>query len=78
MLVLISSGISNAVSRQSGLTLSDERSNASSGIGRGDFDAAVKVTRVVDGDTIDISPSVEGRSRVRLIGMDTPEVYFGT
>jgi micrococcal nuclease len=36
------------------------------------------VTRVVDGDTIDISPSVEGRSRVRLIGMDTPEVHFGT
>jgi micrococcal nuclease len=38
----------------------------------------VKVTRVVNGDTIDISPSVEGLSRVRLIGMDTPEVYFGT
>jgi micrococcal nuclease len=38
----------------------------------------VKVTRVVDGDTIDISPSVQGRSRVRLIGMDTPEVYSGT
>ena len=33
---------------------------------------------MVDGDTIDISPSVEGRSRVRLIGMDTPEVHFGT
>ena len=32
---------------------------------------------MVDGDTIDISPSVEGSSRVRLIGMDTPEVYFG-
>jgi micrococcal nuclease len=38
----------------------------------------VKVTRVVDGDTIDISPSVQGRSRVRLIGMDTPEVYSST
>jgi micrococcal nuclease len=36
------------------------------------------VRRVVDGDTIDVSPSVEGRSRVRLIGMDTPEVHFGT
>jgi micrococcal nuclease len=41
-------------------------------------DATATVTRVVDGDTIDISPSVEGRSRVRLIGMDTPEVSFGT
>jgi micrococcal nuclease len=36
------------------------------------------VARVVDGDIIDISPSVEGRSRVRLIGMDTPEAHFGT
>ena len=48
------------------------------GGGQTDHDATVKVTRVVDGDTIDISPSVEGRSRVRLIGMDTPEVHFGT
>jgi micrococcal nuclease len=38
----------------------------------------VRVTRVVDGDTIDVSPSVRGHSRVRLIEMDTPEVYFGT
>ena len=36
------------------------------------------VTRVVDGDTVDISPSVEGFSRVRMIGMDTPETHFGT
>lgn len=36
------------------------------------------VTRVVDGDTVDISPSVEGFSRVRLIGVDTPETHFGT
>jgi micrococcal nuclease len=31
------------------------------------------VTRVVDGDTVDISPAVEGNDRVRLIGVDTPE-----
>jgi endonuclease YncB( thermonuclease family) len=37
----------------------------------------VKVRRVVDCDTIDISPPVEGCSRVRLIGMDIPEVHFG-
>jgi len=36
------------------------------------------VTRVVDGDTVDISPSVEGFARVRLIGVDTPETHFGT
>ena len=41
------------------------------------YDATASVTTVVDGDTIGISPSFEGRSRVRLIGMDTPETYFG-
>jgi endonuclease YncB( thermonuclease family) len=58
--------------------LSEGRSDAPSGVGQSDHNATVTVTRVVDGDTIDISPSVKGRSRVRLIGMDTPEVYFGT
>jgi micrococcal nuclease len=33
---------------------------------------------VVDGDTIEISPSVEGLSTVRLIGVDTPETHGGT
>lgn len=33
------------------------------------------VTRVVDGDTIDVSLAGTGRERVRLIGIDTPEVY---
>lgn len=33
----------------------------------------VEVTRVVDGDTIEVSPNVEGTSDVRLIGVDTPE-----
>jgi micrococcal nuclease len=33
----------------------------------------VTVSRVVDGDTIEISPAVEGVNEVRLIGVDTPE-----
>jgi micrococcal nuclease len=37
----------------------------------------VRVTDVVDGDTIDVSPQVEGTDRVRLIGVDTPEVFGG-
>jgi micrococcal nuclease len=37
------------------------------------FDAVTTVTRVVDGDTVDISPAIEGKDRVRLIGVDTPE-----
>lgn len=31
------------------------------------------VTRVVDGDTIEISPAIDGIEDVRLIGVDTPE-----
>jgi micrococcal nuclease len=78
VLVLLFGAVSNAVSLHSGLTLSEGQSNTPIGVGQTDHDATVTVTRVVDGDTIDISPSVEGRSRVRLIGMDTPEVHFGT
>ncbi len=37
----------------------------------------VEVTRVVDGDTIEVSPQVEGVEDVRLIGVDTPEVFDG-
>jgi len=37
----------------------------------------VTVTDVVDGDTIDVSTQVEGTNRVRLIGVDTPEVFGG-
>lgn len=33
----------------------------------------VRVTRVVDGDTIELA----GRGKARLIGVDTPEVYGG-
>jgi micrococcal nuclease len=78
VLVLLFGGISNAVSRHSEPISGEAPSSASHGAGQIDHDATAEVRRVVDGDTIDISPSVEGRSRVRLIGMDTPEVYFGT
>lgn len=37
----------------------------------------VTVVHVVDGDTFDINRSVQGMDRVRLIGVDTPEVYGG-
>ena len=39
----------------------------------GDHDATATVSRVVDGDTIEVSPAVDGNGEVRLIGMDTPE-----
>ncbi len=37
------------------------------------FDATATVTEVVDGDTINISPAINGNDEVRLIGIDTPE-----
>ncbi len=37
------------------------------------YDATATVTRVVDGDTIEISPAIDGITDVRLIGVDTPE-----
>ena len=33
----------------------------------------VEVSRVIDGDTVEISPAVDGKEDVRLIGVDTPE-----
>ncbi|BBL79475.1 thermonuclease [Rubrobacter xylanophilus] len=33
------------------------------------------VTRVVDGDTVEISPPVRGEEDVRLIGVDAPELH---
>lgn len=39
----------------------------------GAHDATARVTNVVDGDTVDISPAVDGIDRVRFIGVDTPE-----
>ncbi len=37
------------------------------------YDATVRVTRVVDGDTVEISPTIDGIKDVRFIGVDTPE-----
>jgi micrococcal nuclease len=35
---------------------------------------SVMVVRVVDGDTIEISPSVDGKNTVTLLGIDAPEI----
>lgn len=42
-----------------------------------EYGTVVTVSNVVDGDTIDISPAIDGVDRVRLIGMDTPETHGG-
>jgi micrococcal nuclease len=36
--------------------------------------SSVMVKRAVDGDTIEISPSMDGKDTVRLIGIDAPEI----
>ena len=48
--------------------------NTTDGVSGG---TTVTVVDVVDGDTFDIDQSVQGMDRVRLIGIDTPEVYGG-
>lgn len=50
-----------------------ERAEGDEGLGaRG---RVVTVSRVVDGDTVEISPSIDGIEDVRLIGVDTPETH---
>lgn len=39
----------------------------------GNYDETVTVSRVVDGDTVEVSPAIDGITDVRLIGIDTPE-----
>ena len=39
----------------------------------GSHGPVVSVVRVVDGDTVEISPAIDGIDEVRLIGVDTPE-----
>jgi hypothetical protein len=78
VLVLIFRGISNAVRGEGGQSLSEGQASAPNAVEQADHDAKTTVTRVVDGDTIEISPSVEGLSTVRLIGVDTPETHGGT
>jgi micrococcal nuclease len=46
--------------------------------GLGDRGPVVTVSRVVDGDTIEVAPTVDGLTEVRLIGVDTPETSHPT
>lgn len=55
------------VQREGSDLLSGE--NTSSGDTR-----TVTVERVVDGDTLEISPAIDGKTDVRLIGVDSPEL----
>src|ERR671917_2500289 len=76
-LCLMFGSISQAISGGGERTLVGEQASAYRVGEHARYDARATVTRVVDGDTVDISPTVEGLSRVRLIGVDTPETYGG-
>ncbi len=41
--------------------------------GEATADTEATVVRVTDGDTVGITPKIDGEDRVRLIGVDTPE-----
>ena len=76
-MVLVFGSIANAVRGEGGASLYDEQARIPNAAGRADYDVTATVTRVVDGDTIEVSPSFEGHSAVRLIGVDTPETHGG-
>ncbi|MFM9054588.1 MAG: thermonuclease family protein [Solirubrobacterales bacterium] len=56
-------------------------SSASGGGGSGDVPEVVRfrgtVSEVVDGDTIEVAKARGGSETIRLLGIDTPEVYGG-
>jgi micrococcal nuclease len=78
VLLLVFGSISQAISGGGDRTLTGEEASASRVGEHASYDATATVTRVVDGDTIEISPSFEGFWTVRLIGVDTPETHGGT
>jgi hypothetical protein len=67
VVVILLGGLANALRGEGPPSRSQGQAIAPKVAGQSGHDATVTVTRVVDGNTIDISPSVEGRSRVRLI-----------
>ena len=51
-----------------------ERRSAAGSDGAEGSQPSVTVERVMDGDTIEISPSVDGKTTVTLVGIDAPEM----
>jgi micrococcal nuclease len=78
VVVILFGGLANGLRGEGSPSRSEGQASAPNVIGQSDHDATATVTRVVDGDTVEISPSVEGLSTVRLIGVDTPETHGAT
>jgi endonuclease YncB( thermonuclease family) len=60
-----------------GSTLGDGTPRAGAGNLK-DCGPVVTVSRVVDADTVEVTPVVDGLTEVRLIGVDTPETSHPT
>jgi endonuclease YncB( thermonuclease family) len=60
-----------------GFTLEEDTPRAGAGNLK-DCGLIVTVSRVVDGDTVEVTSEVDGRTEVRLIGVDTPETSHPT
>jgi endonuclease YncB( thermonuclease family) len=78
VLVFLLGGLANALRGEGTPSHSEGQASAPNVAGQSGHDATATVTRVVDGDTVEISLSVERLSTVRLIGVDTPETHGGT
>lgn len=75
LLVLIPACSTAPISGAAGDALEAVRNAASEDDARSrpNTSTTVRVTRVVDGDTLEVSPGVSGTEDVRLIGVDSPE-----
>jgi micrococcal nuclease len=78
VLVILLGGLANWLRGEGGSSRFEGQVSTTNVAGQSDHDATATVTRVVDGDTVEISPPVKGLSTVRLIGVDTPETHSGT
>jgi micrococcal nuclease len=75
VLVILSGSLANWLRGEGAPSRSEGQASTQNVVGQSDHDATATVTRVVDGDTVEISRSAEGLSTVRLIGVDTPETH---
>jgi micrococcal nuclease len=78
VLIFLLGGLANWLRGEASPSPSEVQASAQKVAGQSGHDATATVKRVVDGDTVEISPSVEGLSTVRLIGVDTQETHGGT
>ena len=60
-----------------GSTLEEDTPRAGAGNLK-DRGLVVTVSRMVDGDTVEVTPAVDGLSKMCLIGVDTPETSHPT